>query len=183
MALATLIICGCSTTTDSTYYQLPADSATASVSSTHTASPPMLWVQQVTVSDYLAGNGVVYQTSAVKYVIASQNLWASPLDQQLQQTLVANLSRALPGWLVSAAPLSKQHDTLSVNVTGFHGRYDGKAIISGEWILQHQGRFTRQPFNLMLAQQEDGYEALVKTLAQGWQQQAQQIAKTLSALN
>ncbi|MDP8727798.1 ABC-type transport auxiliary lipoprotein family protein, partial [Serratia marcescens] len=35
---------------------------------------------------------VVYQTNDVQYVIAQNNLWASPLDQQLQQTLVTNLS-------------------------------------------------------------------------------------------
>ncbi len=46
----------------------------------------LLWVEQVAVPDYLAGNGVVYQTSDVKYVIANNNLWASPLDQQLRNT-------------------------------------------------------------------------------------------------
>ena len=186
IALATLSISACSSTVDTTYYQLPADSSAAANASSSTltaASQPMLWVQQVTVPDHLAGNGVVYQTSDVKYVIASQNLWASPLDQQLQQTLVTNLSRALPGRLVSATPLSDQHDTLNVNVTGFQGRYDGKAVISGEWVLQHQGRLIKQPFNLILPQQEDGYDALVRTLAAGWQQQAQQIAQTLTALN
>ncbi len=55
----------------------------------------LLWVEQVSVPDYLAGNGVVYQTSDVQYVIANNNLWASPLDQQLRNTLVANLSARL----------------------------------------------------------------------------------------
>ncbi len=65
----------------------------------------LLWVEQVAVPDYLAGNGVVYQTSDVKYVIANNNLWASPLDQQLRNTLVANLSTQLPGWVVASQPL------------------------------------------------------------------------------
>lgn len=65
----------------------------------------LLWVEQVTVPDYLAGNGVVYQTSDVKYVIANNNLWASPLDQQLRNTTVANLSTQLPGWVVASQPL------------------------------------------------------------------------------
>jgi len=42
----------------------------------------------------------------VQYVIAQNNLWASSLDQQLQQTLVNNLSSALPGWVVSSQPMS-----------------------------------------------------------------------------
>lgn len=186
IALAALSISACSSTVKTTYYQLPAGDASAAVSVSSnalTTGQPVLWVQQVTVPDHLAGSGVVYQTSDVKYVIASQNLWASPLDQQLQQTLVTNLSRALPGRLVSSTPLSEQHDTLNVNVTGFQGRYDGKAVISGEWVLQHQERLIKQPFNLILPQQEDGYDALVRTLAKGWQQQARQIAQTLAALN
>jgi uncharacterized lipoprotein YmbA len=60
----------------------------------------LLWVEQVAVPDYLAGNGVVYQTSDVQYVIANNNLWASPLDQQLRNTLVANLSISWAGLLL-----------------------------------------------------------------------------------
>lgn len=100
---AVLLLAGCSSTIDTTYYQLPAGSNMARVSSDASASQPMIWVEQVSVPDYLAGNGLVYQTSDVKYVIAANNLWASPLDQQLQQTLVSNLGQALPGgwWPVS----------------------------------------------------------------------------------
>ncbi|VEB07143.1 lipoprotein [Klebsiella pneumoniae] len=68
---------------------------------------------------------MVYQTTDVQYVIANNNLWASPLDQQLRTTLVANLSQQLPGWVVSSQPLGSEQDTLNVAVNGFHGRYDG----------------------------------------------------------
>ncbi|MGL9735458.1 MAG: hypothetical protein ACR5LF_06740 [Symbiopectobacterium sp.] len=41
----------------------------------------------------------------------------------------------------------------------------------------HRGdRLLRQPFNLVLLVNNDGYHALVTTLAQGWQQVAQSIA-------
>ncbi|WP_250844406.1 ABC-type transport auxiliary lipoprotein family protein, partial [Escherichia coli] len=36
----------------------------------------LLWVEQGSIPDYLAGNGVVYQTTDVQYVIAKNNLWA-----------------------------------------------------------------------------------------------------------
>ncbi|MBA2814907.1 membrane integrity-associated transporter subunit PqiC [Candidatus Pantoea persica] len=178
---AALLLSACSSTIDNTYYQLPSSPAAMPVRRGGIAQPPALWVQQVAVPDYLAGNGLVYQTSDVKYVIAANNLWAGPLDQQLQQTLVANLSKALPGRLVSAAPLGYTHDTLSVTVTGFQGRYDGRAVISGEWVLQHSGQVIKQGFNLALPQQEDGYDALVRTLALGWQQTAQQIANAAAS--
>ncbi|ELY2742740.1 membrane integrity-associated transporter subunit PqiC [Cronobacter turicensis] len=173
--VAVALLSACSSTEETTWYQLPASTAPvahgASMNSQH-----LLWVEQVSVPDYLAGNGVVYQTTDVQYVIASQNLWASPLDQQLRNTLVTNLSATLPGWVVSAQPLGAEQDTLNVNVTGFHGRYDGRVIVSGEWLLKHKGQLIKRPFHTELKQQEDGYDAMVKTLAQAWQQQAQTIA-------
>ncbi|SUG69564.1 lipoprotein [Salmonella enterica subsp. enterica] len=57
------------------YYQLPI--AQSGVQSTASQGNRLLWVEQVSVPDYLAGNGVVYQTSDVQYVIANNNLWAS----------------------------------------------------------------------------------------------------------
>ncbi|MBK0095185.1 membrane integrity-associated transporter subunit PqiC [Erwinia sp. S63] len=180
---AMLLLAGCSSTIENTYYQLPAGSNVARVDSASSGNQPMIWVEQVSVPDYMAGNGLVYQTSDVKYVIAANNLWASPLDQQLQQTLITNLSKALPGRIVASAPLGESHDTLTVSVTGFQGRYDGQVVVSGEWLLQHQGRLIKHGFNLTLPQNEDGYDALVRTLAIGWQQTAQQIAKSVISLN
>ncbi|EOW6759756.1 ABC-type transport auxiliary lipoprotein family protein, partial [Cronobacter malonaticus] len=69
-----------------------------------------------------------------------------------------------------------EQDTLNVNVTGFHGRYDGRVIVSGEWLLKHKGQLIKRPFYTELKQQQDGYDAMVKTLAQAWQQQAKTIA-------
>lgn len=183
VALA-LVLTACSSTPETTYYQLPAATAPSQPASSLAAGgKPAIFVEHVSVPDYLAGNGLVYQSSDVKYVIASNNLWASPLDQQLQQTLVTNLSHALPDSLVSSTPLGQQQDTLNVNVTGFHGRYDGQVVISGEWVLEHQGQIIKRAFALTLPQTEDGYDALVRTLAEGWQQEASQIANVIRGIN
>ncbi|OZI15099.1 hypothetical protein CE195_04125 [Sodalis-like symbiont of Philaenus spumarius] len=146
---------------------------------------PKLWVAQVSLADFLAGNGLVYQTHDVQYTTARSNLWASPLEQQLQQTLVANLSAALPGTLVSTQPIGSGdgNDQLSVTLTGFHGRYDGRAIVQGVWLLTYDGRVIHQPFDLALPQEKDGYDALVRTLAQGWDIVGQQVAKEFMAIS
>lgn len=179
-----LLLVGCSTTTKNTYYQLPINrNKVAKISIESNVPQPIILVERVNVPDYLGGNGLVYQTSDVQYVIATNNLWASPLEQQLQQTLVSNLSKALPSRLVASTQVNETHDTLTVNITGFQGRYDGQAVISGEWLLQHQGRLIKHDFNLTLSQTEDGYDALVRTLALGWQQTAQNIVNSLTALN
>lgn len=177
---AACALAACSSGENKTYYQLPVGQSGAQ--STAHQSKNLLWVEQVSIPDYLAGNGVVYQTSDVQYVIASNNLWASPLDQQLQQTLVTNLSSALPGWVVSSQPMSSDQDVLNVTISGFHGRFDGKAIVRGEWVLNRQGRLIKRPFSLELKQGEDGYDALVRTLAQGWQQEAQAIAAQMGGI-
>ncbi len=178
--VAACLLAACSSTENKTYYQLP--QATGTVQNSASANQRLLWVEQVSIPDFLAGSGVVYQTSDVQYVIASNNLWASPLDQQLRTTLVANLSNQLPGWVVSSQPLGSDQDTLNVSVNGFHGRYDGKVIVSGEWLLNHQGQLTKRPFHIELAQQQDGYDAMVKVLAQAWSQEATSIAQTINRL-
>jgi uncharacterized lipoprotein YmbA len=179
VTLAALLAACSSDDSGKTYYQLPEPALPAAAAPAVTPAQTtqrQLWIEHVGVADYLNGTGVVYQTNDVQYVIAKDNLWASPLEQQLQQTLVTQLSRDLPGWLVSSQTLAGDQDVLNVTVTGFHGRYDGKAVVSGQWTLTQNGRTVTQPFNLQLNQPEDGYDNLVRTLAQGWQQQADVIA-------
>ncbi|KAA9001394.1 membrane integrity-associated transporter subunit PqiC [Affinibrenneria salicis] len=179
-----LLVSACSSNTQKTYYQLPlAAAGSAPVSVGRDANHRQLWIEHIALADYLGGNGLVYQTNDVQYVLATNNLWASPLEQQLQQTLVANLSAGLPGWVVTTSPPAGEPDTLNVTVNGFHGRYDGRVVVQGEWLLNQRGHLIRHPFNIILAQHDDGYDALVKTLAQGWQQVAADIARQSSASN
>ena len=180
-----LFLTACSSSDQKTYYQLPVLSSTAStgsVMSSGAAAQRHLWVERVSVADYLAGSGLVYQTNDVQYTLTQNNLWASPLDQQLRNTLVANLSSQLPGWVVASQPLGSDQDTLSVNVTGFHGRYDGSVVVSGEWLLNHQGQLMKRPFHLEMKQKNDGYDEMVKVLAQGWAQESTSIAREISRL-
>ncbi|WP_369788601.1 membrane integrity-associated transporter subunit PqiC [Rouxiella sp. WC2420] len=179
-----LFLAACSSDGKKTYYQLPtvnSSAPTAVVSTggglTPTVEQPKLWISQVSVADFLGTSGLVYQTNDVQYVMAANNLWASPLDQQLQQTLQTYLGRSLPGWVISGQQASDgKQEQLAVNVTGFHGRYDGRALISGTWTLTRDGQVTQHNFNIELKQQKDGYDALVRTLASGWQQEANSIA-------
>ena len=182
-----LFLAACSSDGKKTYYQLPTINSPAPVAVMSTGGgltppteQPKLWVSSVTVADFLGTSGLVYQTSDVRYVMAANNLWASPLDQQLQQSLQSYLGRSLPGWVVSSQQASDgKQEQLSINVTGFHGRYDGRAVISGTWTLTRDGQVTQHSFDIELKQQQDGYDALVRTLATGWQQEASSIASQI----
>ncbi|WP_409307517.1 membrane integrity-associated transporter subunit PqiC [Pectobacterium sp. B1J-3] len=174
-----LLLSACSSSPQKSYYQLPVIPATET---SHTAVSPsgQLWLEHVGVADYLGNQGVVYQTSDVQYAIASDNLWASPLDQQLQQALVTELGNNMAGWIVTTQPHGGEQAVLNVTITAFHGRYDGKVVIRGEWVLSRADKVIKRPFNVVLPQTEDGYEALVKTLAQGWQQVGVAIAQSVT---
>lgn len=174
-----LLLGACSSVPSKVYYQLPSPPASMDTASAGTAART-LWISHIALADVLSSSGLVYQTSDVRFNIASNNLWASPLDQQLQQALIASLNTRLSGWVVSAQPLGKTPAALNVTVKAFHGRYDGKAVLQGEWIFTERERVLRQPFNLVLPLRDDGYDALVNTLAQGWQQVAQSIAEQIA---
>ena len=34
--------------------------------------------------------------------------------------------------------MSSDQDVLNVTISGFHGRFDGKAIVRGEWVLNRR---------------------------------------------
>lgn len=172
----------CSSSEQIAYYQLATPPViSAATSQTMLDNNRTLWIEAVTIPDALAGTGIAVQTSDVQYHLATRNQWASPLDQQLQQTLIANLSALMPGWLVTNKLTGRQQDTLSTTVTAFQGGTDGQAIIKGYWLYQSGNHRLREPFALTVAQSADGYPALVQALSQGWYQQAKHIADKLQS--
>ncbi|MBI6548468.1 membrane integrity-associated transporter subunit PqiC [Xenorhabdus lircayensis] len=192
--VGSVFISGCSSSQpQKTYYQLPvlADfSLEKPASPENSASPEsklgakherQLWIKGVNLSDYLAAPGIVYQTGDVSYINASNHLWASPLQQQLQQALISELSAAFPHRLVSGQELEKDADALDITITAFHGRYDGRVLVEGYWILSNSDNVIKRPFHLELKQKKDGYAELVLTLAKGYSQLAKSIAKQISS--
>ncbi|WP_408672936.1 membrane integrity-associated transporter subunit PqiC [Xenorhabdus koppenhoeferi] len=192
--IGSVLISGCSNSQpQKTYYQLPAlvnsspekslspESVVQQEGKLGAKHERQLWVKGVHLSDYLADSGIVYQTGEVSYTNASNHLWASPLEQQLQQVLISELSAAFPHRLVSGQELEKDSDALDVTITAFHGRYDGRVVIEGYWILSNSDNVIKHPFNLELKQPEDGYAELVLALAKGYNQLAQSIAKQISS--
>ena len=180
LTLLTLVLTACSSKISTSYYQLntqvwQTQSATLPINYQH-----QLLIEPVIVSDFLAGNGIVMQTSPVRYVIANQHLWGSPLDQQLQQSLAINLSHQLPNWLVSTQNISDQQATLTILVTDFQGGNEGAVVIKGTWTYQQGDKILQQPFYRQLKQKAAGYEALVQTLSQGWADLANQIAAVIN---
>ncbi|MGO2334711.1 membrane integrity-associated transporter subunit PqiC [Providencia sp.] len=175
LSLFVLMLAACSSVPEKMYYQLPMKSS--KVQNVEVMSKNQVWLQRIMLSDVLTSNGITYQTSDVSYSNASTHLWASPLEQQLGQSMVSELSTALPEQLVSLQALQNSPDTLDITLTAFNGRYDGIVLVQGFWTFTQGKEVTRRNFDVQLEQKEDGYPELVRTLALGWQQVADGIAK------
>ncbi|PHM67234.1 membrane protein [Xenorhabdus stockiae] len=175
-----MLLSGCSSSQpQKTYYQLPVVTKASEVKRVNVEHEPQLWIKKVSLADYLASPGIVYQTGDVSYVNASNHLWASPLEQQLQQILTTQLSATFPQRLVSDQLLEKNADILNITITAFHGRYDGRVVIQGYWVLSNQKETIKRTFNLELKQTENGYAQLVRTLSMGYNQLIQSIASQI----
>ncbi|MXP67482.1 membrane integrity-associated transporter subunit PqiC [Pantoea sp. Aalb] len=178
---AVLALTGCgSDFTENKYYQIPAGNK-LELARTHqySCNHPVIWVEKVNLSDYLLGNGLVYQISKVKYNAATNNLWASPLDTQLKETLIHNLTKKIPGGLITSEPLCKNYYNLIVYLRDFHGRFDGQVVISGEWLLRHKTNLIKNNFNITIPQTQDNYSSLVEALSIGWDIISKQIANNI----
>ena len=164
------------------YYQLP---MTTPVSTTDNSliKTKQLQIAPIILTELLNQQGIVYQIDPVRYVVASYNYWGSALDQQLQQQLISQLTPVLPRYLVTSQPMliNNQVSKITVHVDQFNGRYDGSVVVSGNWLWQTEKGTQQHPFQFTLYQPSDGYNALVLTLAKGWQQLAQAIATSVAA--
>ena len=178
ISIFVLLLAACSSTPEKMYYQLPINAS--KTQSAAVVDKGQVWLQRIMLSDVLTSNGITYQTTDVSYTNASTHLWASPLEQQLGQSMVSELSAALPEKLVSLQPLQNSPDTLDITLTAFNGRYDGKVLIQGFWTYSQDKNVIRRNFDVQLDQQEDGYPELVRTLSMGWQQVAKGIADEIN---
>lgn len=163
-------------------YLLPAGTAAA----THPEAGAAIAVAPVRVADFLDGEGIVMQLSDIEVYPARQHLWAQELPGQLQQLLQQRLAAALP----AAQVVSRGQPLLSglparevrLRLDRFQGRYDGVALAQGQWqLLDGQGRLLAQAdFSVARPLPEDGYPALVRTLAAAWEQVADELAAELA---
>ncbi len=180
LLLGALSACSSSTSTPDYYAIALPDAQTAAITP---SQQPIVSVADVELADYLNSVGIVYQQNDVQLTTANQHRWAEALDKQLTRALLQNLREKLPDYQwQNGQTVGQPIAQLQVKVRGFHGKNDGHAMISGEWILtrgtqQYSGQF-QQEYPLSA----DGYPALVRELRNGWQNTSQQMAQQLKPL-
>ncbi|WP_456268659.1 ABC-type transport auxiliary lipoprotein family protein [Kushneria sp. AK178] len=180
------MLAGCAgQTTEFHRYTLPlADQRVAEPGVSLPDSAPTVAVSSVRLADYLDGQGVVYQTSDIEVNEAQTNLWADNLSAQLTRSLQRTLGDQLGDHRVLGETVAGDRADTGVRVTlsRFQGRYDGMAVLAGQYQLRDAGGnlLTQQHFDVQRPLEEDGYPALVRTLSRGWESVGEQIAAEIA---
>ena len=151
------------------------------------AAARRLSIAPLRLAPFLRTDGIVMQTGAVTIHQGRDHLWAEDLATQLQRILRQELGHKLRHARVlddrEPAPPGMPLRRLEVEVDGFQGRYDGVAVVAGQWRLRDgAGRLlVARQFSVERPLQADGYQALVESLAAAWQSVADAIAPAVAA--
>ena len=125
---------------------------------------------KVHLASYLNRGGIVMQLSDSEIQVGRHHRWAEPLATQLQRALEARMS-------------SGDEKTLTVELTrfqGLQGKDRDSAVITGRWALTgNNGEATQGCIQWEAALDSGGYANLVRTLDQGWQAVAAEIATAM----
>lgn len=181
LLLGSALLTGCAGgTTPMHQYTLPAGPL---VSRAAPASAPAIMVMPVQLSGFLQGRGIMYQTSALELNEARNHLWADDLGPQLDRTLAQALAARLPhARLLPGDSADSPVLYATVVLDRFQGRFDGKAVVSGQYRLMNAERLVvmTQPFAYDVPLRTDGYPALIEAMNQGWLQMADQLARSIA---
>lgn len=180
VAMAAIIgLSGCSTTvTQIQYYQLPTKTTDKTAMLSEVKSP--IIIDRVYIADFLVPQGIVYQLDDVRFQAANNHLWMTPLSNQIQMKLQADLSAMLPTKNITLRQPDNWSKKISVNINAFQGMQSGEAYVSGNWVLTNKkGQQSVLPFTCTKPLETDGYDNLVKTLADCFEQEESTLTSYL----
>lgn len=169
-AMSSLLLVSCSSRVmEKNYFQLADDLHPSSAQTSRTTNQ-IMFIEPIEVASFLDKNGIVLQTDNIKYTTASNNLWVAPLSEQLEERVVQDLTQLLPNYLITSKPMLTPNVKVKLFIDGFYGSYTGNAVIKGRWVVTNSnGELHSKTFNRNIPLAGDGYDALVKALSKGWQ--------------
>lgn len=185
-ALTALWLAGCATEAPpASRYTLPDDALAAPVAGAE--AEHRLVVTRPSLARFLAVDGLVLQLDDITVNEASRHRWAEPLGLQLERRLRARLAARLPDTRVlgeAAGEPRAAAATLRLTVERFQGRFDGQAVVAGQWQLRDAegGLQALSPFAVEVPLARDGYPALVRALGRGWDAAVDEIAGEIKRL-
>ncbi len=103
------------------------------------AGPPILEVRSISIPGYLDRQGIVRRAGDFKLDIHSNDIWAEPLADMLQATLVQDLSQRMPRTTVIGAGGSSGANAdllIEINVLRFDPNPDGTMVLQAQVALR-----------------------------------------------
>lgn len=187
--LLCLLLTACASEPMHYYHLAAADTPAPSSASTPLRTTPsterLPLVIEVRLPDYLNTANIAYQRSEAGMALAQNNRWAEAPETAIARLLTTRLAQQMPEthWQSASTRINERAMSVRILLDQFNGRYDGRAVLAGQWQLidTKQTVLSTQAIHLEIAQHGDGYQALVQALNQGVAQLATQIATELRA--
>ena len=179
--ISLLALSACATqTTKTLYYTLPIVKATAM----EPQPTKQLILAPIELADFLQQPGIVLQLDDISIHAAQHHQWADSLSSQLKRSLRDHLQAESTQYRVMSSTIAAKSASayiLQIAFDQFQGRFDGQAVVSGQWqLLTSQGELVKmERFTLTEALPAEGYPALVRTLASTIETLSSSIAKQL----
>lgn len=180
IALLMMLLSACAKpSVDKQHYFLPGPSGEIE-SADKLETSQLLQISDVQLADFLNKSGLVLQLDDITLNQAKNHVWAEDLRRQINRGLQERLNRQPQPYTVVGSQTTAAL-RLSVEIHGFHGRYDGMALTSGQWQLKNQqGEIQHiQRFELETELEQSGYPALVRALGKNMDKLTQQITEHL----
>jgi len=178
MLFILLTACVSQPVTQTNFYTLPVTQASEPVVSDKT-----VFIKPIILADFLSNNGVVLQLDDITIHSAQYHQWAEPLTDQLSRALRDRLQAAQSNYRIVNLPSFAKQSTyqLQLEFDQFQGRFDGKAVTTGQWQLMNIAGETlkTQRFSLTQDLPAEGYPVLIRALATNLDKLAAEVAKQL----
>ena len=164
LILYAVVLCACSSTLSTHYYQLPESAFRLPERRGATTGV------RVVLSDALRGDGLLYQVDEVRVHVAQQHRWLAPLDEELARAFSFKLNQL--GERVYVPQIQQSGENMVIYIHRFQGTYLGETEIVG-YAQSNNG--TLCGFEVRTPQHGDGYAAMLASLNAGLDTVAQKI--------
>ena len=187
------MVIGCSSkpTPETQYFVLTPNALTASTTTSKALqndSKNVVVIESINLAEFLDQPGIVLQTDTHQIEVAHYNRWGEPLKRSLHRYILETLTTQLTQHsLMSSDEFSSDliHHELEITVNQFNGTTDGKALLSGHWMLKQadtKKHIFHNAFSYQVTLVSSGYPDLVNQLAELLEQLCREISEAINDL-
>jgi len=175
-----LVLAGCASSGGTLQYYLLHATSPAHVEQKQ-ASNRDVSLTSISLPNYLKQRGLVFQTSDTNLHIATDHLWAEPLDEGITKALTNALSPYHVSIVADRAEMKTDMNALSLHIDDFIATWEGDIILRGQFHIVNALNNTqhKHDFYYVLPLHEDGFAGSVKVMRKAIDQLAQDIAKNI----